>query len=397
MQKLSQRIQHFFQSEPAGGILLLIATFLAIFCANLPFMTDCYQGLLNTTVAFQFGQFQLHKPLLLWINDGLMAIFFLSIGLEVKKELLTGSLSNIKTAIFPAIAALGGMIVPALLFYTATLTHPELTKGWAIPMATDIAFALGIMALVGKNVPTSLKVFLLALAIIDDLGAIIVIALFFSHDLGTVALIGASISIIGLILLNRAKVSSLIPYGIVGTILWVCVLKSGVHATLAGVIIGFSIPLQAKNGDHLLHRLEHSLQPWVTFMILPLFAFANAGISFQGVDWQTLMSPLPFAVMLGLFIGKPLGIFGISYLSIKLKLTKLPEGINFRHIFAVSLLCGIGFTMAMFLSGLAFEQESHQLNILARIGILAASSLSAILGFLVLKQVTKNNQAISSN
>ncbi|OBX05169.1 pH-dependent sodium/proton antiporter [Gallibacterium genomosp. 3] len=388
MQKLSQRLQQFFSSEPAGGILLLIATFLAITLANFSITADFYQQLLHTTMAFQFGEFRLQKPLLLWINDGLMAIFFLLIGLEVKKELFTGSLSNYKTALFPAIAALGGMIVPALFFYFATIATPELTKGWAIPMATDIAFALGIMALVGKNVPPALKIFLLALAIIDDLGAIIVIALFYSSDLGTVALVGAALSIIVLFLLNRYKISSLTPYGVVGLILWVCVLKSGVHATLAGVIIGFAIPLKAKSGENLVHRLEHSLSPWVTFMILPLFAFANAGISFEGVNWQTLASPLPFAVLLGLFIGKPVGVFGLSYLSIKLKLTKLPEGVHFRHIFAVSLLCGIGFTMSMFLSGLAFEEEAHDLNILARIGILTASTLSAILGFITLKSVT---------
>ncbi|MFC0322714.1 Na+/H+ antiporter NhaA [Gallibacterium melopsittaci] len=391
MQKLSQRLKQFITSEPAGGILLLFATFLAIIFANLSATTQLYQAFLKTIVAFQFGDFRLHKPLLLWINDGLMAIFFLSIGLEVKKELFTGSLSNYKTALFPAIAALGGMIVPALFFYFATSTSPELSKGWAIPMATDIAFALGIMALVGKNVPLPLKIFLLALAIIDDLGAIIVIALFFSSELGSVALIGASCSILILFLLNRYKVSSLTPYGVVGIILWVCVLKSGVHATLAGVIIGFAIPLQASNGENLVHRVEHALAPWVTFMILPLFAFANAGISFQGVDWQTLVSPLPFAVLLGLFIGKPIGVFGFSYLSVKMKLTKLPEGIYFRHIFAVSLLCGIGFTMSMFLSGLAFEQDAHELNILARIGILTASTLSAILGFFTLKQITKNH------
>ncbi|OBX09363.1 pH-dependent sodium/proton antiporter [Gallibacterium salpingitidis] len=389
MQKLSQSIQQFFKSEPAGGILLLIATFFAIVLANLSFTSQCYQDLLNTTVAFQFGEFRLHKPLLLWINDGLMAIFFLSIGLEVKKELFTGSLSNYKTALFPAIAAFGGMIVPALLFYLVTASSSELTKGWAIPMATDIAFALGIMALVGKNVPPALKIFLLALAIIDDLGAIVVIAIFFSHELGEVALVGAAISILLLFLLNRYKVSSLTPYGVVGIILWVCVLKSGVHATLAGVIIGFAIPLKASNGANLVHRLEHTLAPWVTFMILPLFAFANAGISFQGINTQLLSSPLLFAVLLGLFVGKPIGVFGFSYLSIKLKLTQLPAGINFSHIFAVSLLCGIGFTMSMFLSGLAFEQEAHDLNILARIGILAASTLSAILGFFTLRQVTK--------
>lgn len=234
MQKLSQRLQQFFSSEPAGGILLLIATFLAITLANFSITADFYQQLLHTTMAFQFGEFRLQKPLLLWINDGLMAIFFLLIGLEVKKELFTGSLSNYKTALFPAIAALGGMIVPALLFYFATIATPEITKGWAIPMATDIAFALGIMALVGKNVPPALKIFLLALAIIDDLGAIIVIALFYSSDLGTVALVGAALSIIVLFLLNRYKISSLTPYGVVGLILWVCVLKSGVHATLAG-------------------------------------------------------------------------------------------------------------------------------------------------------------------
>ena len=319
-----------------------------------------------------------------------MAVFFVLVGLEVKRELLEGSLSDYQQAIFPAIAAIGGMLIPALVYLFIARQDPTLADGWAIPMATDIAFALGVMALLSKQVPLSLKVFLLALAIIDDLGAIVVIALFFSQGLSVPALIAAAVAIILLFALNRFKVASLGAYMLVGAILWASVLKSGVHATLAGVIIGFCIPLKAANGKKLLEEFEHMLAPWASFFILPLFAFANAGVSFDGLDFSMLSSPILFAITLGLLIGKPLGVFGFSYLAVKLGIAKLPQGINFKQIFAVAMLCGIGFTMSMFLASLAFDAAAGEsVNALSRLGILLGSTIAALAGYYVLKQTTQ--------
>ena len=282
------------------------------------------------------------------------------------------------------------MIIPAIVYWFIAKQDPSLVNGWAIPMATDIAFALGIMALLSKQVPLPLKIFLLALAIIDDLGAIVVIALFFSHGLSVQALFFSAIAIIALVLLNRFKVSALCAYMVVGAILWASVLKSGVHATLAGVIIGFCIPLNGKNGEKPLHDFEHILAPWSSFIILPLFAFANAGVSFEGLDFTMLSSPLLLAIALGLIIGKPVGVFSFSYISVKLGLAKLPNGVNFKQIFAVALLCGIGFTMSMFLASLAFEADAGEtINTLSRLGILLGSTISAIIGYFCLKQTTK--------
>lgn len=382
-------IDKFLKDESTGGILLIIAAAFAMLLANLPVVSEFYTGFLNATFAIELGKFRLGKPLFLWINDGLMAIFFLLVGLEVKREFLIGSLSNYKKAIFPALAALGGMIVPALIYVFMTQGHQELAEGWAIPMATDIAFALGVMALLGSRVPNSLKIFLLALAIIDDLGAIIIIALFFSEGLSTPALIGAAVTISILIALNRFKVSAITPYAIVGTALWVFVLKSGVHATLAGVIIGFCIPLKGKDGSEPLNHVEHSLNPWCAFCILPLFAFANAGVSLQGLTPTMLGSALPLGIMMGLLVGKTLGVFGFSYIAVLLRIAQLPADINFKYIFSVALLCGIGFTMSMFLAGLAFDSVDNDFNVLARLGILCGSIISAILGYIGLKLATK--------
>lgn len=383
-------IRYFMKMEAAGGMLLLFFAAFAILLANTS-LSRFYFSFLDAPVVIQFGSIvQINKPLLMWVNDGFMAVFFVLVGLEVKRELLTGAISSYQKAIFPAIAALGGMVVPALVYWFITKDTPQYQEGWAIPMATDIAFALGILGLLGSRVPFALKVFLLALAIIDDLGAIIVIALFFSQDLSTRALILASIAIVGLILLNRFKVSNLGPYVIVGLVLWVSVLKSGVHATLAGVIIGFSIPLKGKNGRKLLHDMEHILAPWCSFFILPLFAFSNAGVSLSGMGLETLSSPLTLGVILGLLVGKLLGVFLFSYLSVLLRIAKLPEGINFKQIFAVALLCGIGFTMSMFLAGLAFGGDgASEMASFARVGILIGSGLSAIGGYLLLRAFTK--------
>lgn len=382
-------VQQFFKLESSGGFLLFFSALVAMLLANSP-LENTYNTFLNLPVHLQIGSFAINKTLIHWINDGFMAVFFVLVGMEVKKELFEGSLSSYQQAIFPGIAAIGGMIVPAAVYWCITRTNPTLTDGWAIPMATDIAFALGIMALLSKQIPPALKIFLLALAIIDDLGAIIVIALFFSHELSVQALIFSSVAIVMLILLNRFKIASLCAYMVVGAILWASVLKSGVHATLAGVIIGFCIPLKGKNGETPLYDFEHILAPWSAFVILPLFAFANAGVSFTGVDFTMLSSPLLLAIALGLIIGKPVGVFGFSYLSVKLGITKLPDHINFKQIFAVAILCGIGFTMSMFLASLAFKADAGEsLNTLSRLGILLGSSISALLGYLFLKHTTK--------
>ncbi|MGL4268462.1 MAG: Na+/H+ antiporter NhaA [Plesiomonas sp.] len=382
---MTDMIRQFLRLESAGGILLIIASALALLLANTS-LEGIYDQFLAVPVAVQFGSLLINKPLLLWINDGLMAIFFLLVGLEVKREMLVGALNSKEKAVFPAIAALGGMLAPALL-YLAFNGHNEVAvAGWAIPAATDIAFALGIMALLGKRVPVSLKVFLLALAIIDDLGVIVIIALFYTSQLSIIALGIALAAAAGLIYMNRRGVASISPYMLLGVVLWVSLLKSGVHATLAGVILGFCVPLKAQEKRPLEH-LEHSLHPWVAYLILPLFAFANAGVSLKGISLDVLTSALPLGIAVALFIGKPLGIFSFSWLSVKLGLAKLPDGISFRHIFAVSVLCGIGFTMSMFIASLAFEHAGLEYGVFSRLGILMGSTTAAVVGYILLRMV----------
>ena len=369
-------IRDFFKMESAGGIILVIAAAVAMFVANSP-LNEMYQGMLHTYV---FGMSVSH-----WINDGLMAVFFLLIGLEVKRELLEGALKSKETAIFPAIAAVGGMLAPALIYVLFNSSNPEALQGWAIPAATDIAFALGIMALLGNRVPVSLKVFLLALAIIDDLGVVVIIALFYSGDLSTLALTVGFIATGVLFMLNNKHVTKLSVYLIVGAVLWFAVLKSGVHATLAGVVIGFAIPLKGNKGEHSpLKHLEHALHPYVAFAILPIFAFANAGISLEGISISNLTGMLPLGIAMGLLVGKPLGIFLFSWAAVKTGVAKLPEGVNFMNIFAVSVLCGIGFTMSIFISSLAFGPTNADFDTLARLGILMGSTTAAILGYFLL-------------
>ena len=383
-----RRIQTFFQSEAVGGILLLLFASMAILFANTSF-SEYYFNFLDTPVSVQFGAFSIAKPLLMWVNDGFMAVFFVLVGMEVKREMLEGSLSSYQQAIFPAIAAIGGMVVPALIYFMVAQGTPEIYSGWAIPMATDIAFAIGIVALLGKRVPLPLKVFLLALAIIDDLGAIIVIAIFYSHELSIPALIIAVVTISILVTMNRFKVSALCAYMVVGLILWASVLKSGVHATLAGVIIGFCIPMRGRHGSSPLHQFEHILAPWCSYLILPLFAFSNAGVPLENVGLSSLNSPLTLGIALGLIVGKPLGVFVFSYLSVKLGLAKLPQGVNFAQIFAISILCGIGFTMSMFLAGLAFGETAYNnFDTLSRLGILLGSGVSAVVGYVLLRKTT---------
>ncbi len=373
-------ITRFFQLEAAGGLLLIAAAALALIINNSP-LSWLYNAFLETPVEARIGALQIAKPLLLWINDGLMALFFLVIGLEVKREVLEGHLSKPSQIVLPGAAAIGGMLVPALIYVALNTGNAEALNGWAIPMATDIAFALGVLALLGKRVPVSLKLFLMTLAIIDDLGAIIVIALVYSGELSQVSLILAAISIVALIAMNRAGVSRLAPYLLVGLVLWVCVLKSGVHVTLAGVVLAFCIPLRTSSKASPLLTLEHGLHPWVAYGILPLFAFANAGVSLAGVTMDSFTHSVPLGIAAGLLLGKTLGVFGLTWLAVKTRMASLPKEANWGHVLGVSILCGIGFTMSLFVGSLAFEPGVSAYAGEDRMGILTGSILSAIIGY----------------
>ncbi|WP_145931702.1 Na+/H+ antiporter NhaA [Yersinia bercovieri] len=391
---MTNMIRQFLRQEAAGGLILIFAAIVALFMANTQ-LQGIYQSFLDVPVSVKIASLDISKPLLLWINDGLMAVFFLVVGLEVKRELMEGSLAGRDKAVFPAIAALGGMLAPALIYLLFNGADEVTRQGWAIPAATDIAFALGVMALLGNRVPSSLKVFLLALAIIDDLGVIIIIALFYTHEVSVQALGIAAAAIALLGYMNWRGVGKTSAYLLVGLVLWVCILKSGVHATLAGVIVGFMIPLHTKNKHSPSESLEHGLHPWVAYLILPLFAFANAGVSLQGVSLSGLTSLLPLGIASGLFIGKPLGIFIFSWLAVKLGIAKLPDAINFKQIFAVSVLCGIGFTMSIFIASLAFEGADLALTTYSKLGILLGSTAAAIVGYSLLRLVLPANKKSS--
>ena len=392
---MSDVFKRFLKLESASGIILILAALLAMGLANSA-LAQHYQSFLNTEVQVRIAALDINKPLLLWINDGFMAIFFLLVGLEVKREMLEGALSSRVQATFPAIAAVGGMLAPALIYSLFNYGDQATRAGWAIPAATDIAFALGVMALLGKRVPTSLKVFLLALAIMDDLGVIIIIALFYPQQLSLTALAIGVVATLTLLWMNRRGEDRIGLYMLVGLVLWVAVLKSGVHATLAGVVVGFMIPLNGKRYASPLKHLEHVLHPWSAFLILPLFAFANAGVSLEGIYFSALLNPLPMGIILGLFVGKPLGIFTISWLAVKSGIAQLPQGVNFRQIFAVSILCGIGFTMSMFIASLAFEHGGLDYGSYSRLGILAGSTLAAVIGYIALRISLPNREANQS-
>ncbi|XDR21052.1 Na+/H+ antiporter NhaA [Pseudomonas putida] len=373
----------FFQLEAASGLLLIAAAVLALIINNSP-LSYLYSGLLDVPVAVQIGALNIAKPLLLWINDGLMALFFLLIGLEVKREVVDGHLSKPSQVILPATAAVGGMVVPALIYWFINRDNPAAVAGWAIPTATDIAFALGVLALLGKRVPVSLKLFLMTLAIIDDLGAIIVIALFYSGTLSSVSLLLAAACLVVLIAMNRLGVVKLGPYMVIGLILWVCVLKSGVHATLAGVALALCIPLRTRNAETSpLLALEHALHPWVAYAILPLFAFANAGVSLAGMTVESFTHPVPMGIAVGLLLGKTVGVFGLTWLAVKLRLAALPAGAGWGRILGVAILCGIGFTMSLFVGSLAFSPGSSEYAGMDRMGILTGSFFAAVIGYAV--------------
>ena len=386
-----EAIREFLKLESASGIILVGAAVLALIISNSP-LSSLYDLFLDTPVEIRIGALHLAKPLLLWINDGLMAIFFLLIGLEVKREILDGQLSSISQVALPGIAAIGGMAIPALIYILFNISNASALNGWAIPAATDIAFALGILALLGSRVPLSLKLFLLTLAIIDDLGAIVIIAIFYSGDLSVTSLIFAGVAIAALFAMNLLGVKRIAAYVVVGLILWICVLKSGVHATLAGVILAFAIPLRTKEDEPCpLREMEHSLHPWIAFGIMPIFAFANAGVSLEGMSFGSLFEPIPIGIALGLFLGKQAGVFGFSLAAVKLGLAKLPSDINWRMIYGTSVLCGIGFTMSLFISTLAFDSSITDDAASARIGILVGSFISAIAGYLILSFYIKND------
>ena len=378
-------IKDFLHKESAGGLLLVAATIIAMALVNSP-LDFLYDALLETPVSIQVGALIVDKPLLLWINDGLMAVFFFLIGLEIKREFLEGELSDPSRLVIPAIAAVGGMAAPALVYIAMNQGDPAALSGWAIPTATDIAFALGVLSLLGNRVPNVLKLFLLTLAVIDDLGAIIIIALFYSGDLSMISLAVAGSALTILFLMNVRGITNIAPYLLVGTVLWIAVLKSGVHATLAGVILAFFIPLKdPATGQSPLQHLEHILHPYVAFAILPVFAFANTGIDFTGLTLDSLLHPVPLGIATALILGKQAGVFGFSWIAIKLRLGKLPEGVNWLSLYGVSALCGIGFTMSLFISGLAAEEIGTGEMVDNRLGILLGSLVSALTGYLVLR------------
>ncbi|MDD1960830.1 MAG: Na+/H+ antiporter NhaA [Pseudomonas capeferrum] len=383
----------FFQLEAASGLLLIAAAILALVINNSP-LSYLYNGLLDVPVAVKVGALEIAKPLLLWINDGLMALFFLLIGLEVKREVVDGQLSKPSQVILPATAAVGGMVVPALVYWFINRDNPAAVAGWAIPTATDIAFALGVLALLGKRVPASLKLFLMTLAIIDDLGAIIVIALFYSGTLSSVSLMLAAACLVALIAMNRLGVVKLGPYLIIGLVLWVCVLKSGVHATLAGVALALCIPLRTRNAESSpLLSLEHALHPWVAYAILPLFAFANAGVSLAGMTVESFTHPVPLGIAVGLLAGKTVGVFGLTWLAIKLRLAALPAGASWGQLLGVAILCGIGFTMSLFVGSLAFVPGSSDYAGMDRMGILTGSFIAAVVGYAVTAMASRAPRA----
>jgi NhaA family Na+:H+ antiporter len=379
---LLRAIDRFFSHDASGGILLGLSAIAALLVANSA-LQPTYDWLLSLPFAVTLDGGGLEKPLILWINDGLMAIFFFLIGLELKREILEGKLKNPRDVILPGMAAVGGMAMPALIFVALNWGNPETIGGWAIPAATDIAFALGVLALVGSRVPSALKVFLLTLAILDDLGAIVIIALFYTAELKVNYLLMGLVPLAGLFWFNIKGAHRVAPSLILGLILWVLVLKSGVHATLAGVVTAFFIPLADKWGKSPLHSLEHGLAPYVLFLIVPIFAFANAGVSLEGLSLADLMAPLPLGIALGLVLGKQIGVFGLTWLTVKSGLAQLPHGVTWVHIYGLACLAGIGFTMSLFIGSLSFGDAA--LMDAVRLGVLSGSLVSGLIGFTVLR------------
>ncbi len=385
-------IRRFLQMESSGGILLITAALIAIVFANTP-MAGVYHAFLETPFTFSYGEFGISKPLILWINDGLMAIFFLMVGMEIKRELVEGELSTVGQAVLPFFGAAGGMIVPALIYVYFNWGSEETMRGWAIPSATDIAFSLAILGLFGSRAPLALKIFLTAVAVIDDLGAIVIIALFYTSKISLASLIIAGLCFIVLLILNLKGTRKFAPFIVVGLIMWVAVLKSGVHATIAGVVLGFMIPLKVTlpNGKSMLKYMEHGLHSWVAYLILPLFAFANSGVDFSGISVDHLKDPVPLGIALGLFVGKQLGIFLFASVLILAGFTRLPERCTWMQFYGVCILCGIGFTMSLFIGGLAFN--STFLLTETRLGVLLGSFASGVMGYIWLSIALRGGDA----
>lgn len=378
-------LTNFLAQESAGGILLVSTAVLAMLIANSP-LYSYYILIIDTPVEVRIGALSLAKPLLLWVNDGLMAVFFFLVGLELKREVLEGELSDIRKVILPGLGAIGGMVVPAGIYFYFNSSDPVALKGWAIPTATDIAFALAVLTLLGSRVPISLKVFLTSIAIFDDIGAILIIAFFYTSKISFTALVISAVCILLLFLLNKRGVVKISAYLVVGLVMWVAVVKSGVHATLAGVILAMFIPMRsaANPESSPLKSLEHDLHSVVAFAILPIFAFCNSGISFEGLDSQALLHDIPLGIALGLFFGKQFGVFVFCWLGIKLRVAQLPNEMSFASLYGVALLCGIGFTMSLFIGSLAFEETGANLIIDERLGIILGSLASGVLGYFIL-------------
>lgn len=393
MKNTRLKIYEFMQSESAGGLLLMATAAVAMVVANTP-LHVFYDLFISTPVHIKIGPLEIAKPLLLWVNDGLMAGFFFLVGLELKRELLIGELSDKSKIILPALGALGGMLVPALIYIIINRNDPTALQGWAIPAATDIAFALGILSLLGSRVPISLKILLTSLAIFDDIGAILIIALFYTDSLSVASLLVAGLCITVLFVLNRRGVTKISMYIFVGSIMWVALLKSGVHATLAGVILAMFIPMYSKkNPEHSpVMMMEHDLHSAIAFFVLPIFAFCNSGISMSGASADFFLHGVPVGIALGLFFGKQIGVFGFIWLGIKTGISNMPQGMNWGSLYGMAALCGIGFTMSLFIGSLAFNQTMEQLVFDERFGIVFGSLVSGVVGaFILHKTLPKND------
>lgn len=388
--RVSAALKDFLKQESAGGIVLIAAAALALLIANSP-LADGYFGTLSTKLNVSFGDFAINKSLLLWINDGLMAIFFFLIGLEVKREIISGQLSSWDKASLPLAAAIGGMAIPALIYVGINIDSPDSISGWAIPAATDIAFALGILSLLGPRVPVAMKALLLAIAVIDDIGAITVIALFYTSEIDVGMLGGGAAMLALLFVLGRLRITSTIPYVLLTVIMWVFVLKSGVHATLAGVTAAMMVPMVARDGSKMLEHMEHGLHKWVAFVIIPIFGFANAGVTLIGLSPADLLQPLPLGIALGLLIGKQVGILGFAFIAVKAGVAKLPDGVGWRKIHGLSLLAAIGFTMSLFIGNLAFTDPA--MIDAVKLGVLSGSLIAAFAGFFMIKSALPDEMA----
>jgi len=388
IKNLSKPFKWFYQLEAASGLVLLVSALIALIISNSNY-SELYFHTLKQYIFIGINNFGLKLSVHHWINDALMAIFFFFVTLEIKREFIQGELSNFKKALLPIIAAVGGMVVPALFYVAINFGNNETINGWAIPSATDIAFSLGILSLLGSRVPISLKIFLTALAIIDDLGAILIIAFFYSGDLNVIYLSLILISYIFLLILNKFEVKKFIPYLIVGFFMWYFTYKSGIHATIAGVLLASTVPHRKKDKDFsLLIKIEHFISPYVAFMIMPLFAFANAGVSLAGLSLSSLIFPVPLGIIVGLFVGKQLGVMMFSYISVKLKIAEMPNGSNWLSVYGVSILTGIGFTMSLFVGNLAFDENIQYIDGV-KIGVLVGSLLSTIFGYFLLLFTSK--------